>query len=614
MEKNTEHISQYLIEHEIAQSSICSVYRATDQKLQRPVLIKKLHPQMAREEDIRNRFEREARVCAFLNHNNIVSIYDYHADPELSMLVLEFVMGQSLSALMQSCKRVDWRVSLGVLFGVLKGLAYAHSKGVVHRDIKPDNILISSEGQVKITDFGLATLEDAPKLTRQGQIIGTPAYLPPEGVTGEPIDARSDLFSLGATIYEILTGNSAFHGENFSATINLILKHDPTPPSKIDSDIPLEFDQIIMRLIEKRPNQRFATADQALEDVRRIAQQYGVSLEPAIVKEFLETTPDVSPIPPEYTSSGITSASKTLTLRSRTSLGVSSIMRDVQPNKKRNKIGIYSGIITVVAVLMFFGYQQWFKPDMVDQPISDENTESPITEDKINDTNQEQTDAQIADNKDNKDNNAQDSEGSDPVIKENPVIANKNPQDNDSQNSNPAEDVKIIASLGDPTDNSPKTTDDSNGSPAESELPGTLKIVTKQWANIFVDGVAYGSSPMRDAIELNPGAHRVMLNNDEFPTPVFIPVEIESGKNIDIQVDLTTHFATVRILSVKPWAEVYIDDVSYGMTPRAKPIFLAFGTHNLELRNPGYPIWREEFELTSSAPAREIVADLKKGN
>jgi len=233
MEKNTEHISQYLIEQEIAQSSICSVYRATDEKLQRPVLIKKLHPQMAREEDIRNRFEREARVCAFLNHNNIVSIYDYHADPELSMLVLEFVMGQSLNALMRSCKRVEWKISLAILFGVLKGLAYAHSKGVVHRDIKPDNILLSSEGQVKITDFGLATLEDAPKLTRQGQIIGTPAYLPPEGVTGEPIDARSDLFSLGATIYEILTGKSAFHGENFSATINLILKHDPPPPLKL---------------------------------------------------------------------------------------------------------------------------------------------------------------------------------------------------------------------------------------------------------------------------------------------------------------------------------------------------------------------------------------------
>ena len=107
MEK-TEHISQYLIEQEIAQSSICSVYRATDEKLQRPVLIKKLHSQMAREEDIRNRFEREARVCAFLNHNNIVSIYDYHAEPELCMLVLEFVVGQSLNALLRSCTRINW--------------------------------------------------------------------------------------------------------------------------------------------------------------------------------------------------------------------------------------------------------------------------------------------------------------------------------------------------------------------------------------------------------------------------------------------------------------------------------------------------------------------------
>jgi len=254
---------------------------------------------------------------------------------------------------------------------------------------------------------------------------------------------------------------------------------------------------------------------------------------------------------------------------------------------------------------MFFGYQQWFKPDLVDQPISNQDIETPVIGNEPDLTIQDdEVKSQTSDREDSKPAKPIESE---PVVKNIPV---ETKQDNHTPDSisgdNKLDDAKIV--------DRPETNNDSNDSSIKSELPGALKIVTKQWANIFVDGVAYGSSPLQDPIELSPGAHRVMLNNDEFPTPVFIPIEIESGKDLDMQVDLTTHFATVRILSVKPWAEVYIDDVSYGMTPRARPIFLAFGAHTLELRNPGYPTWREEFELSSSEPAREIVADLIKGN
>lgn len=603
MEK-TEHISQYLIEQEIAQSSICSVYRATDEKLQRPVLIKKLHPQMAREEDIRNRFEREARVCAFLNHNNIVSIYDYHADPELSMLVLEFVVGQSLNALMRSCTRINWKISLAILFGVLKGLAYAHSKGVVHRDIKPDNILISSEGQVKITDFGLATLEDAPKLTRQGQIIGTPAYLPPEGVTGEPIDARSDLFSLGATIYEILTGKSAFQGENFSATINLILKHNPDPPSRTDREIPLEFDQIIMRLIEKRPNQRFATADQALVEVRNLAQQYNVSLEPTEIKEFLETTPDISPIPPEFQSTGGKSTSPNLVLRSRTSLVNSSIAMSVQTENKPRRFGIFFGIIVIIAIVMFFGFKEWFKPEAVDQTIPGSIIETPNSENKVEPQTDAKANSIVSEPADAK------SEVKKPLEVVNKTEKQVSPKDKKPDSESTVADAKVVK----PIEKTTETTVDTSTKSEASIFPGTLRLVTKQWANIFIDEISYGQSPLGDPIELSPGQHRLMLNNAEFPTPVFVPFEIISGQEIDMQVDLTTYFASVKILSVKPWAEVFIDDISYGMTPRARPIFLAFGKHVIELRNPGYKTWREEFTLSANEPAREIVADLTNGN
>jgi len=289
MEK-TAHLGQYRIEEELAQSSICSVFRATEDALQRSVLIKKLHPQMAREDDIRRRFEREAKACARVNHENIVSIYGYHADPELTMLILEFVDGRSLGEIISQTGKVNWQVGLAIIFFTLRGLGYAHSQGVIHRDIKPDNILISNEGVVKITDFGLATLEDAPKLTRQGMVVGTPAYLPPESLSGGVPDQRSDLYSLGVTIYETITGISPFQGENFSLTMSKILKDSPDPPSEFVPEIPKEFDQILMRLMEKKENQRYASAELALVDVKSLAEVKGITLNSGAIVNFLKSS------------------------------------------------------------------------------------------------------------------------------------------------------------------------------------------------------------------------------------------------------------------------------------------------------------------------------------
>ncbi|MBC8465593.1 serine/threonine protein kinase [bacterium] len=346
MEKE-ERIGKYLIEEELSHSTICTVYRASEESLHRPVLIKRLHPQMARENDIRERFEREARVCARVNHENIVSIYGYHAEPELSMLILEYVEGISLGDLIISRGAIPWKVGVVMLIGILNGLSFAHSKGVIHRDLKPDNILISNEGMVKITDFGLATLEDAPKLTRQGMVLGTPSYMPPESLTGVGTDERSDIFSLGVGFYEALTGVSPFQGENFSETMNKILKFKPPKPSEIITDIPKEIDHMIMRMIEKKSSQRFISASLAFDEITKIAENLSVDCRRKVLVDFLSSDKQSKAITP---SSGAIKIGKT-------SAGQSIIQSSsliIMHRKKLSRFLVFSISTVFILILAYY--------------------------------------------------------------------------------------------------------------------------------------------------------------------------------------------------------------------------------------------------------------------
>lgn len=581
MEK-PERIGSYHIEAELAQSTICSVYRASEESLQRPVLIKKLHPQMAREEDIRTRFEREAQVCARVNHENIVSIYGYHADPELTMLVLEFVDGPDLGELIARRGRIEWKIALILLAGVLKGLAFAHSKGVIHRDIKPDNILVSKRGQVKIADFGLATLEDAPKLTRQGMVLGTPAYISPEGITGGTIDVRSDLFSLGATFYEVLTGASPFRGENFSETMNKIMKSQPPRPSSLVSEIPPEVDQIILRLIEKQPTKRYASAEQPLDEVHRIALQYDISLESRVVEEYLSEALKQAP-----------------TGKSPTGDSFSSSSAEALPRGKQVRIPSYVlaliGILVVLGALQLPGARKFVRYSVVgitDHLSSLATKQSDTT--SISEITPVRREPEVTETVQKPANQ----------IRQKPI--------EEPTNEGKSEEMPSNVLIGDlVAQKNDRDVPDTGEIKAVSEVPGRLVITTKPWANIFIDQKGYGQTPLRGEIELSPGEHEIMCTNNEFPAPVIEKVLIESDGDQRIEVDMWAYFATIRIRSVKPWAEIFINNISYGHTPRGKPIILPFGEYVVELRNPAFKRWRQEFAINRGDPPVEIITSLE---
>jgi len=264
-------VGHYRIIEKIGGGGMGEVYLALDTRLNRKVALKFLSPHLCQDEYCRKRFTREAQAAAKLNHPNIVSIYEVGEHQRWAFIAMEHVEGQSLQEL--SVDR-DLPIEQILEFGVqmCEGLDDAHEKGVTHRDIKPSNILIDSHGRVKIVDFGLASIVGADQLTKTGSTIGTIGYMSPEQVQGKEIDHRSDLFSLGVVLYELITKQNPFKRDSEAATMNSVLDHIPEPLVRYKNDVSDELQRIIFKLLEKASHHRYQTARDIVADLRRMRE------------------------------------------------------------------------------------------------------------------------------------------------------------------------------------------------------------------------------------------------------------------------------------------------------------------------------------------------------
>ncbi|MGX6512957.1 Stk1 family PASTA domain-containing Ser/Thr kinase [Rhodococcus sp. SJ-2] len=251
---------RYLIEARIARGGMSTVYRATDQRLDRPVAVKVMDHQFAADPQFLARFEFEARSVARLNHPGLVAVYDQGQDGDDVFLVMELVEGGTLRELLRERGPMPPHAAAAVAAPVLGALAVAHRAGLVHRDVKPENILISRNGEVKIADFGLVRAVAAANTTSRSVILGTAAYLSPEQVTTGNADARSDVYSTGVLIFEMLTGRTPFTGDtSLSVAYQRVEKDVPDPGTWIDG-VPEEFDTLVRRATEREPDERYADA------------------------------------------------------------------------------------------------------------------------------------------------------------------------------------------------------------------------------------------------------------------------------------------------------------------------------------------------------------------
>ena len=256
-------IGKYTIVEILGRGAMGVVYKGYDPMIQRYVAIKTIGASDGPEqsEEIRIRFKREAQAAGNLNHPNIVSIYEYGEEGTLAYIVMEYVEGQTLSARMKQNEPLTVEASTSIIKPILSALGHAHAAGVAHRDIKPANIILSADGGVKVADFGIARVESS-ELTRTGTIIGTPGYMSPEQLKGETVDARSDLFSVGVILYEMLTGQRAFGGSTIASVIYKIINQELPPPSQIRRTIPAGLDSVVTTAVAKSAVSRFQSAEQ----------------------------------------------------------------------------------------------------------------------------------------------------------------------------------------------------------------------------------------------------------------------------------------------------------------------------------------------------------------
>jgi serine/threonine protein kinase len=276
---------RYEILEEIGKGSMGVVYKALDPNLDLVVALKVLRQDRLDNEPFVRRFVAEARALGRLDHANIVRVFNVDRDQDRVYLVMEFVEGESVAKHMQELRSSAAKIAE---FGatIAEALDNAHQKGIVHRDVKPGNILVRADGRFKITDFGIAHIEDssAAEQTQAGEILGTPAYMSPEQVLSRPVDGRSDLFSLGIILYEIAAGSRPFVGEGFNAIFNAITQEEPADISRKNPDIPKPLCAVIMKCLRKSPEERYANG-----------RELSAALRASVVKADVPAAPVPSP-------------------------------------------------------------------------------------------------------------------------------------------------------------------------------------------------------------------------------------------------------------------------------------------------------------------------------
>lgn len=287
-----EKIGKYDITGMLGKGAMGIVYKALDPDINREVAIKIIRFDLVSEEsdkeEVMERFMREAQAAGKLTHPNIITIYDVGREGDMTYIVMQYIKGQSFQKMVSSGEKISTQEVIQLMDQLCSALDYAHNNGIVHRDIKPANILMDKEGKPFIVDFGVARLETST-LTEAGTTIGTPSYMSPEQVMGKKVDRRSDIFSLGSILYELLTGRRAFLAQSITTVIYKIINEEPPALSEVKRGLPGGFEQVISKALAKDPDDRYSTCTELAADLRNLVQLSDKTIPITMIKEELPT-------------------------------------------------------------------------------------------------------------------------------------------------------------------------------------------------------------------------------------------------------------------------------------------------------------------------------------
>lgn len=336
---------RYEILELIGSGGMANVYKARCHRLNRLVAIKILKSDLADNADFRRRFHDESQAVAQLSHANIVSVYDVSTNPDREYIVMELIDGITLKQYMERRGRMDWRESLHFITQIMRGLSHAHSRGIIHRDIKPQNIMVLRDGSVKVADFGIACLANQGQTLTQ-EALGSVHYISPEQARGDRIDARSDIYSAGVVLYEMLTGRLPFEGDSAVSVAIQHLSSVPLAPRDIDPSIPEPLELICMKAMNSDPNKRYASADAMIEDLEKFRRGPSVDMD-YIRQELTAPAADTEPTMPLPTAQ-VASAVKKHTGELRREREE----EEEPPRRDKKSIAIIAGIFAAAVLLV----------------------------------------------------------------------------------------------------------------------------------------------------------------------------------------------------------------------------------------------------------------------
>ena len=551
---------KYEIIEEIATGELTRVYKARHRILDRIVLLKVLHKRLITESDIAERFKREAKIAASIDHAHIVRVYDCGEIGGQPYIAFEWIEGENLyeyigritgtkDALGQP-GRIPLSDIITITASLLKGLSAIHSAGVVHRDLKPENVMIDRTGVVKLTDFSLSFSGKMPRLTQHGDLIGTPGYMAPEVVAGEKPTIKSDIFAAGLIIWELLTGVNPFESEDLFQTLQKVQEADFPDLDHLRSGIPDDFKSVIFKMVARKPHDRFNSVNETIERITTLREY------PRVLSKRAESGLRI-PAPP------------------------------VVKNKVEyaNKLPIILFIMLISASIFIAG---WFwthqgasvVPQLNSSPAVEDSSYSDIGAYDSLLTSTSQSEPAI--------NIRNDPEQSEPVSKKDIDSQPVQPADNEEESQTALQKEDSPGNEGDDgAAEAPAETADYN--PAQNILQDESGFITfsiNPWARIYIDGELKGDSPLGYAIDLTPGIHSVVLDNPYFPRLDF-QYTITSQETLGVEVNLFDHIGAVSF-DIQPWGYITVDSVQMGVSPLPHPLYLKPGQHYLIVEHPNF--------------------------
>lgn len=692
-------IKNFEIKELIATGGMAAIYKAIQVSLDRIVAVKILHGHLAQDKNFITRFEREAKAAANLKHENIVNIIDYGEVEDIYFIAMEYVEGKSLKDLISSIKFVPHDIALAIAHKLSRGLNHAHKKGVVHRDIKPANILISYDGTVKIADFGLAQAQDLTSITITGSIVGTPAYMSPEQAAGKKVDYRTDIFSSGVVIYEMITGVKPFRGKNYSSVIHEILTVKPPKPADANPVVTKEINDIIEKMLEKDIDKRYQQISEVSEDISSYLKRKNIEISRNTIGEFINKPAEhfenliqerkkrhferglyFMTLGYEKIDDAINEFSKVLHFdpkHNQAKIHVSELKakkeKAVQVKKKKAKVparknillpvGIIVGILIVATVVFAFYKRRQKKllypekmrifgvaniksiPDNASIYLDNKKLGllTPVLIDSLSvgehkiELQKPGYESYIDKFEVKKDDtislnallvkettvpaliygsiNIKSIPSGASVTFDNVNKGLKTPCTIDNVKEG-LHKIKIVKKGYGPIETSRNVSSEKTVQVSvtlkqikekviQEKRFSYIKINVNPWAKIYIDNRHIETTPIAKPLKVSSGTHTVKLENPNFKIWQR-KIDLSPGKTVTLDVKLEPVEGFLKI-TVKPWADVYIDGKFYETTPIANPIKLSVGKHKIKLVNPSFQIFEQQIVIPSNKMLKKYV-------